>query len=75
MKNNLRKIRKAMCLTQQELGKKSGLSRATINQIENEKITPDGRTILKLVRATGQSANVIFFELDVVYKQLNCTRN
>lgn len=66
MQNNLKKIRKGLGLTQEELANEAGLSRATIIAIENNTTVPDGVTIKKLVDATKKPANEIFFDLDVV---------
>lgn len=66
MKNKLKKIRKDMGLTQEELANLANLSRATIIAIESGNNVPDGDTIIKLVRVTGKPANEIFFDFDVV---------
>lgn len=66
MQNNLKIIRKELGLTQAELAIKAGLSRFTVNQIENGKKEITSSTIKALVKATGVPANKIFFEFDVV---------
>ncbi|MFD2639556.1 helix-turn-helix transcriptional regulator [Piscibacillus salipiscarius] len=40
MKNNIRGLRKAMKISQEELAKRSNVSRQTINAIENNKYDP-----------------------------------
>lgn len=69
MENRIRVIRAEKKITQGDLARQSGLSRSTLNMIENGKVVPDGKTIVKLVRALGVPANQIFFDFDVVSKQ------
>ena len=66
MRNNLRVLRAERKMTQSELAKLSGLSRATVNSIENESVIPNGDTIIKISRALGVKADEIFFDLNVV---------
>lgn len=66
MKNKIKEIRAQKHLTQEKLAELSGISRTAIAQIENEKTTPDGKTIAALVKALNTPANIIFFDLDVV---------
>ncbi len=66
MENRLTVIRAEKKLSQAELAEKAGISRTTLSQIENEKATPDGETIAKLVKALGVSAGDIFLALRVV---------
>ena len=40
MKNNIGDIRKSLALSQEDLAKKTGVSRQTINAIENGKFDP-----------------------------------
>jgi len=69
MKNRLKVIRAEQNLSQDKLAELTGLSRQAINSIENEVSSPSGETIEKLVKATGVSADKIFFGLAVVCKQ------
>lgn len=69
MENNLRVLRAERKLTQEQLARKSGLSRTTLVAIEAGKTIPDGESIAKLVKALGVPANRIFFALDVVCEQ------
>lgn len=69
MKNRIKEIRWEQRLTQEDLASKAGISRSSLAQIENEKVIPDGDTIVKLVSALKVPANKIFFDLDVVSKQ------
>lgn len=66
MKNRIKEIRWEQRLTQEDLAFKAGISRSSLAQIENEKVIPDGDTIVKLVSALKVPANKIFFDLDVV---------
>lgn len=66
MKNRIKELRAKKRLTQEQLAHKAGISRPALAQIENEKTTPDGNTIIALVKALNTPANVIFFDLDVV---------
>lgn len=66
MKNRLTVIRAEKKISQAELAKLAGISRTTLSQIENEKATPDGETIAKLVKALGIPASEIFFAFDVM---------
>lgn len=62
----IREFREAMKMTQNELAKKSGVSRGTISAMENgtnrETTT---KTLVKIARALETSVDRIFFE-DVV---------
>ena len=69
MKNQIKVIRCQQNLTQEQLAENAGISRTALAMIENDKTTPDGRTIAALVKALNKPANEIFFELDVVCKQ------
>ena len=66
MKNRIKEIRWEQRLTQEDLASKAGISRSSLAQIENEKVIPDGDTIVKLVSALKVPANKFFFDLDVV---------
>lgn len=62
MKNNLKAIREASCLTQEELCEKSGVSRTVISTIENGKADSiTTRTMLALADALGVRLSDIFF--------------
>lgn len=66
MKNRLKVLRAERNITQEELAKISGLSRITVNAVENESVSPSGETIKKLSQALRVSPGDIFFDLDVV---------
>ncbi len=66
MKNQIKVLRYQQGLTQEQLAETAKISRTALAMIENDKATPDGRTIAALVKALKTPANEIFFELDVV---------
>lgn len=49
----VREIRKRRMLTQDELGKRSGVGVTTIVRIERNQVEPQGRTIRRLADALG----------------------
>ncbi len=71
MRNRIKEIRWEQRLTQEALAAKTGISRSSLSQIENEKVVPDGVTIVRLVSALNIPANKIFLDLDVSRKQRN----
>ncbi len=58
----LKKLREELNLTQEELGKLLGLSKATIAQYENDRRQPDLKTLKKICEFFGVSADY-FLEL------------
>lgn len=66
MKNKIKDIRAEKKMTQEELAAKIGISRTALAMIENEKCSPDGKTIAAIVKALGIPAHLIFFDLNVV---------
>jgi putative transcriptional regulator len=60
MKNNIGDIRKSLALSQEDLAKKTGVSRQTINAIENGKFDPSLGLVFKLIDALGKPLNEIF---------------
>lgn len=69
LKNNLKKIRKELHLTQQRLADIANISRYTINQIENDKVIPSTSSILSIAKATNKTVDEIFPDFSVVYTQ------
>lgn len=61
MRNRLKVLRAERNLTQEELAKMSGLSRATVISIENEAVNPNGDTIAKLTKALKVKTRGNFF--------------
>ncbi len=65
MKNNLEEIRKKFNYTQEELADKLGVSRQTINSLENGKYNPSIQLAFKLARLFKTSIELLFiFEED-----------
>jgi len=60
MKNNIGDIRKSLTLSQEDLAKKTGVSRQTINAIENGKFDPSLGLVFKLIDALGKPLDEIF---------------
>lgn len=69
MKNKLRILRAERKLSQDDLARECGVSRATIHAIENEKVIPSGYTMLMLSKTFQLPIEEIFFDFSVVYKQ------
>ena len=63
MKNRLKIERAILDVTQEELAKKIGVSRQTINSIEKNRYVPSTVLALKLSKLFKKSVND-FFELD-----------
>lgn len=59
--NRLREIRSERDLTQAALAELVGVSRKTINTIENEVFVPSTLLALKLARALGRPVEGLFF--------------
>lgn len=60
MENNIHDRRKALGLSQQELAKRCGVSRQTINAIENNKYDPTLALAFALARELGTSVDALF---------------
>ena len=60
MENNIGDIRKALALSQEDLAKKTGVTRQTINAIENGKFDPSLGLVFKLIDALGKPLEEIF---------------
>jgi putative transcriptional regulator len=61
MKNRLKVERAILDITQEELAKKIGVSRQTINSIEKNRYVPSTVLALKLAKVFGKSVDEIFF--------------
>ena len=61
MKNNIRDRRREKGLSQEELAKRCGVSRQTINAIENNKYDPTLELAMKLAKALEKNVEDIFF--------------
>lgn len=60
MENHIHDIRKALGLSQQELAKRCGVSRQTINAIENNKYDPTLALAFALARELGTTVDALF---------------
>lgn len=60
LRNRLNELRAAHGLTQAALAEKVGVSRKTINTVENGVFVPSTTLALKLARALGCSVEAIF---------------
>lgn len=60
MKNRVKIERAILDLTQEDLAKKLGVSRQTINSIENNRFVPSTLLALKLSKVFQKSVNEIF---------------
>ena len=60
--NHVRKFRKNMGLPQLELAKSIGVSRQTINMIENNKYNPTLEPCLNLAKALDTDLNSLFWD-------------
>lgn len=62
MGNKLKIVRESIGMTQEELAKKSGISRTTISMIENsDEKTTSTKTLLALAKALNTTVKEIFF--------------
>lgn len=65
MKNRLRVIRAEKKMSQQKLAEMCGVSRTAINGIENERVTPNGDTLLKISKALNTPLDEFFLEFSL----------
>lgn len=63
MKNVIRMKRKESGLSQEELAKKCGVSRQTVNAIENDKYDPTLALAFSLARELGTTVDELFTPL------------
>lgn len=60
MENHVRALRKELGLSQEELGKRCGVSRQTINAIENQKYDPSLPLAFQLARILSTTVDALF---------------
>jgi putative transcriptional regulator len=60
MKNRIKVERAIMDITQEELAKKIGVSRQTVNSIEKNRYVPSTVLALKISKLFGKTVNEIF---------------
>ena len=62
MGNKIKEIRESLHMTQEELASKSGISRVTISDMENEvNRNTTSKTLLSLARALDVTVDQLFF--------------
>ena len=61
MKNNIKELRKARGLRQEDMAKLLGVSRQTIGAMENDKYDPTLELAIKTARLLEQPVEEIFF--------------
>ena len=62
MDNQIRALRKALGLSQEELAKACGVSRQTINAIEKGDYNPTIRLCIAICRALNRTLDELFWE-------------
>lgn len=62
--NRVKEFRKELGMSQLELAKDIGVSRQTINMIENDKYNPTLELCLNLARSLQTDLNSLFWEAD-----------
>lgn len=60
MENRIRAFRKAAGLRQEDLARELGVTRQTINAIENNKYDPTLALVMRLARLLGQPVEELF---------------
>ena len=60
MENRIRELRKAAGVSQEELAKRCGVTRQTINAIENNKYDPTLALAFRLARELGTTVDTLF---------------
>lgn len=60
MNNTIRERRKALALSQETLARQCGVSRQTINAIENNKYDPTLALAFRLAAALGTTVDALF---------------
>ena len=69
MRNIIKVLRAQNNLTQEELARKIGISRQALSSIENNKVQPSGKVVIKIANIFGIPAEQIFFEDDVMHAE------
>lgn len=64
LKNRIAEIRNAENITQEELAKKSNISRVALSSIENGTV-PNGDTMINIAKALNKKVEDIFYEINV----------
>ena len=69
MRNAIRTLRRERGLSQDELAKRCGVSRQTINAIENNKYDPTLSLAFRLARELGTTVDALFAPKEVLHEQ------
>lgn len=64
MYNKIRNIREEKCMTQEDLAKKSGISRTTISDLENQKVMNITTATMRKIAVDGLNSSIpeVFFD-------------
>lgn len=64
MYNKIRKIREEKCMTQEDLAEKSGISRTTISDLENQKVMNITTATMRKIAENGLNSSIpeVFFD-------------
>ena len=62
MENHVRALRKELGLSQEELGKRCGVSRQTINAIEKGDYNPTIKLCIAICKVLDKTLNELFWE-------------
>ena len=60
MENAIREKRKALAMSQEELARRCGVTRQTVNAIENNKYDPTLALVFRLARELGTTVDTLF---------------
>lgn len=60
MKNNIKQLRKALGLRQEDLAKQLGVTRQTVIAIENDKYNPTLELAMRVAKLLGHAVEEIF---------------
>lgn len=63
MKNRIREIREEKGLTQEQLAKKSGVSRPFLSNIENGSAIPTMKTAIKISESLHKTLDELFYDM------------
>jgi len=61
----IKEVRESKNISQEELSKKSGVSRTIISALENGKTNTTSKTLASIAKALGVSVDQIFYASDV----------
>lgn len=64
MKNRIRIARAEAGLTQEELARRTGVSRQAIHSIENDKYVPSVALAIRIARVLGKSVEELFLMVE-----------